>query len=91
MRDLKRAGRLDDALDLLGECIDAAERDRDGREPAPWYTEQAAIVLRKLGRREDEKAVLDRWVRAAGDPGRWVGSAQSRIVDRLAKLRGDGS
>ncbi len=90
VRELKQDGRLDEALDLLMECVGAAERDAGSREPAPWYTEQAAIVLRKLGRRDDEVAVLERWVAAAGDPGRWVGSTQPRLVARLAKLRGEG-
>lgn len=44
IRELKRAGMPDQALVLLYELIDAAERDARRRghgAPAPWYTEQA--------------------------------------------------
>lgn len=60
IRALKRSGKFDEALALLRDCIAAAERDRQGREPAPWYTEQAAIVCRKLGDLDHEVAVLER-------------------------------
>ena len=59
-----------------------AEADRDGREPAPWYTEQAAIIHRKRGERDLEVAVLRRWVELCS-PERRGGS---KITQRLAKL-----
>lgn len=49
IKELRRAGRDPEAFKLLMECIDVAERDaRAHRWPPPtWYTEQAAIILRK--------------------------------------------
>ncbi|QNE35372.1 HIRAN domain-containing protein [Leifsonia shinshuensis] len=83
IKQLKREGRLEEALQLCYLAIEGAERDRNGREPAPWYTEQAAIILRKLGRRDEEIAVLKRWL-AACSPDRRAGT----VSERLAKLQG---
>ncbi|MEW1950820.1 hypothetical protein AB0280_16405 [Pseudarthrobacter sp902506025] len=82
IKQLKRDGRLNEALVLCYKAIEAAERDRDGREPAPWYTEQAAIVHRKLGQKAEEIAVLSRWLDSTPKSRR----AGSRIAERLAKL-----
>lgn len=82
IKQLKREGRLRDALVLCYAAIDGAEANREGREPAPWYTEQAAIIHRKLGQRDEELAVLRRWL-AACPPERRDGS---RIGERLSKL-----
>ncbi len=82
IKQLKRDGRLDDALVLCHAAIRGAEDAREGREPAPWYTEQAAIIYRKLNQRDEEIAVLERWL-AACPPERREGS---RIKDRLEKL-----
>ena len=82
IRQLKREGRLDEALALCYQAIAGAEADRDGREPAPWYTQQAAIIHRKRGERDEEVAVLRRWVKAC-PPARRAGS---RIQERLDKM-----
>lgn len=82
IKQLKREGRLEDALVLCYAAIDGAEAARDGREPAPWYTEQAAIVHRKLGQHDEEVAVLRRWLSAC-PPDRREGS---RVKERLDKL-----
>ena len=84
IKQLKREGRLEDALELCTAAIQGAEAAREGREPAPWYTEQAAIIYRKLGRRDDEIAVLQRWLTMC-PPERRAGS---RIKERLDKLTG---
>lgn len=63
---------------------DGAEADRDGREPAPWYTEQAAIIHRKRGELDEELAVLRRWLAACPADRR----AGWKIQDRLDKLGG---
>lgn len=81
IKQLKREGRLAEALQLCYIAIEGAERAREGREPAPWYTEQAAIILRKLGRRDEEIAVLERWLGATPAAHREGG-----IQQRLAKL-----
>lgn len=82
IKELKREGRLEDALVLCYTAIAGAEGDRKGREPAPWYTEQAAIIHRKLGQRDEEIAVLERWLTACPEDLR----AGSPIAERLAKL-----
>lgn len=82
IKQLKREKRLDEALVLCYGAIAAAERARDGREPAPWYTEQAAIIHRKLGQRAEEEAVLRRWLRICPSDRR----DESQIQERLGKL-----
>ncbi len=86
VKDLKRQGRLDDAIELLGELMDAVERENElvGWGPAPWYFEHSAICYRKLKQREAEVAVLERYVRTCQ-----VGnlSAQDYMVERLAKAK----
>jgi hypothetical protein len=82
VRELKREKRHDEALELLYECIGAAERDARGREPAPWYTENAAIIHRQRGEHDAEVAVLEHWI-AATPPARRYG----RISERLEKAR----
>lgn len=82
VRDLKREERHGEALDLLFECIDAAERDRDGREPAPWYTEQAAIIFRKGKDYAAEIAVLERYQKACPR-----GQRSETVDARLMKAR----
>ncbi|WP_203896093.1 hypothetical protein [Actinoplanes xinjiangensis] len=87
VRTLKRSGELEAALELLYECIEAAERDRGGREPAPWYTHEAAIIHRKRGEIPLEVAVMERWERACPPPERGPGAMQAKIADRLEKAR----
>lgn len=82
IKELKRENRLDEALELCYAAIQGAEASRDGREPAPFYTEQAAIILRKLGRRDDEVAVLQRWLKLCPPEHR----DGSRLGVRLTKL-----
>lgn len=84
IKQLKREGRLDEALVLCYGAIAAAEHARDGREPAPWYTEQAAIIHRKLGQRAEEEAVLRRWLSSC-PPDRKSGSRIQRRLDSLVK------
>lgn len=82
IKQLKREGKLEDALELCYRAIEGAEADREGREPAPWYTEQAAIIHRKRGEREQEVAVLRRWLDAC-PPDRRAGSAAQVRLDKL--------
>lgn len=83
IKQLKRDGRLEEALELCYTAIEGAEYSArwEGLAPAPFYTEQAAIVLRKLGRRDEEIPVLRRYVEAC--PPRY---SQSPLRDRLDKL-----
>lgn len=84
IKQLKRESRYAEALELCYVAIEGAENGRGGREPAPWYTEQAAIVHRKLGERDKEISVLERWLRVC-PPERRAGSS---IQQRLNKLTG---
>jgi tetratricopeptide (TPR) repeat protein len=84
IKQLKREGRLTEALELCEAAITGAEAAREGREPAPWYTEQAAIIYRKLGQRDNEIAVLSRWLQACPSERR----EGSRIKERLDKISG---
>lgn len=86
IKQLKREERLDEALTLCYAAIDGAESAREGREPAPWYTEQAAIIHRKLGQNDQEVAVLERWLNACPADRR----ENSGIAQRLEKLRSAG-
>lgn len=78
VQQLKREQRLEEAHDLLVECIAATWR-ADGNRPASWPFEQAAIVLRKLKRPEDEVAVLSAYVNGSAEP-------SAKLVERFAKL-----
>jgi hypothetical protein len=82
IKQLKREGRLEEALVLCYKAIEAAERDAGGREPAPGYTEQAAIIHRKLSQKDEEIAVLKRWLAKCPKAHR----NGSQIGERLAKL-----
>ncbi|SIS00110.1 HIRAN domain-containing protein [Microbacterium sp. RURRCA19A] len=83
IKQLKREGRLDEALALCYTAIEGAERAarREGTSPAPFYTEQAAIVHRKLGQRDEEIAVLRRYVDAC--PPRYRESSLKARLDKL--------
>lgn len=83
IKHLKREGRLEDALAICLKAIEAAESaaKREKTSPPPFYTEQAAIVLRKLGQRDEEIAVLQRYLKACPPKYR-----ENRIKERLDKL-----
>lgn len=86
IKKLKREGRLRDALVLCYMAIAGAEMDARymRREPAPFYTKHAAIVHRKLGERDEEIAVLERWL-AACPPDRRAGSGIQKRLDKLTQ------
>jgi hypothetical protein len=82
-------GREDEALELVGTLITAAEQESklSGREPAPGYTERAAIIYRKRHDYAAEIAVIERWARACSPEKRGPGATQARLAKRLAKAR----
>lgn len=84
IKQLKRDGRLGDALILAYVAIVAAENEAriSGREPAPAYTLHAAIIHRKLGQHDEERTVLERWI-AVTPAERRKGS---KVAERLDKL-----
>nr|WP_237002413.1 HIRAN domain-containing protein [Gordonia liuliyuniae] len=84
IKELKREKRDDAALQLALECVDAAERDAKfhAREPAPAYTEQAAMLYRKSGNVSAEVRILERYQQACP-----TGRGSSAIAERLVKAR----
>lgn len=89
VQNLKRVERYDEALELLRECIDAAEADARlwHREPAPFWTTQAAIVLRKLKDYDGEVAVLERYLAATPEHLRAERGQVDSVSARLHKAR----
>jgi len=81
----KRAGKLDDVCRALLEEVDRQEVEsrQTGFGVAPWYYEQLAIVYRKLGKRGDELAVLERYDRQIKAPG----ATPAVLKARLEKVR----
>lgn len=81
---LRRDGRDEEALELLNECIAAAERDHrsTGGGLAPAYTLRAAIIHRKRGDLDAEVAVLERFMKSAR-----AGFGNNRVEDRLHAAR----
>lgn len=77
---LSQEEQYEPALALLRECISAtaAESAAQGWAPAPWYTDKAAIIYRKLKRPEEEVAVLKAYL-AALPPGSTNGSTSDRL------------
>ncbi len=86
IKQLKREGRLEEALALCYGAIEGAEHSREGREPAPGYTIEAAIIHRKRGERDAEIAVLQRWLALCPEKHR----KESRVRERLDKLLDNG-
>lgn len=83
IKQLKRDGHLEEALALCYKAIQGAENSarRQKTSPPPFYTEQAAIILRKLKQRDEEIAVLQRYVDACPPQ-----CKDSGIKTRLDKL-----
>lgn len=87
--DLKRRKRVEEALEILIACIDAAEIDTQRIFPAPWYTWEAAVIYRQQGQYRAEVEILERWVEAlpaSYDPSTW-GSSARRMFPRLERAR----
>lgn len=84
IKQLKRDGRLEEALALCYKAIQGAENAarREKTSPPPFYTEQAAIIHRKLKQRDEEIAVLQRYVDAC--PPKYKDSGIKARLDKLA-------
>lgn len=78
--DLRSQGRDEEAIPLLMEIIEAAERAAkiEGVDPPPGWTKRAAIIYRRRKDYAAEVEVLQRYI-AACPPGR----GSSEIVERL--------
>lgn len=93
IKQLKRDGLLEEALDVCYLAIEGAEREarfERRRIVPPFYTDQAAIILRKLGRLEEEERVLERYIEFFYPPdGREdLGSARAVCSSRPASRDG---
>lgn len=82
IKQAKREGRNEYALKLCFQAIEGAERGALGGMPAPGYTEHAAIILRKLKRRDEEIAVLDRYLRWIP----WDDRQRHPFMERIRKV-----
>ena len=84
IKQMRRDGDDDGALQILMECIDAAERDAvaNGWQPPPWYTQQAGIILRQRGEHSSEVALLERYLAACP-----AGANPAEMAERLIKAR----
>lgn len=84
IKQMRRDGDDDGALQILMECIDAAERDAvaNGWQPPPWYTQQAGIILRKRGDNTGEVSLLERYLATCP-----AGAAPADIAERLIRAR----
>ncbi len=87
IKQLKRDGRLEDALALCYKAIQGAENAarREKTSPPPFYTEQAAIIHRKLKQRDEEIAVLQRYVDAC--PPKYKESGIKARLDKLTESK----
>ncbi len=87
VKQLKRDGRYDEAIELLTKLVDATESESrtagHGWGVAPWYYEQLAIIYRQQKRLDDEIAILERYTAQPKAPG--VGP--SKLAERLEKAK----
>ena len=81
VRSLKRAGRLEEAAELLLNLIGATEASSRAGEGgvAPWYYEHLAIVYRKQKDPANEKRLLFRFAEQAQAPG----AKPEKLLQRL--------
>ena len=89
VKALKRENRLDEAEALLLECCVATELEAVQNRwptPAPWYYSQLATIYRKRKDREDELAILRRYVREAGRANAAASTRGSRLLKRLDEM-----
>lgn len=85
VKQLKREGDLDGAIELLRHCADAVEDESRAKRDwsaAPWYFEQLAICFSKQRDFESEVAILDRYLALPGATNKLAG----RRAKALAKL-----
>lgn len=89
VEELAKTGEGDRALALDYALITVAEREAavSGREPAPAYTERAAILHRKRKEYREEIAVIERWENACPPERRGPGATQAKLSKRLGTAR----
>ena len=85
VKELQRHGRMDDALMLGLTLLERIEADPESQNygVAPAYYERVAVILRKLGRRKEEIAILERFAKQKQAPA----TNPNQLIQRLEKLR----
>ena len=87
VKQLKREGRHEEAIEILLKTVEATEKESEahggGWGVAPWYYEQLAIIYRNEGRIEDEIKILERY----GEQEKAVGAGPVKLSERLKKAR----
>jgi len=88
-KDLSKQGHDDEVLELVWALIVAAEQEAQisGREPAPGYTERAAMIYRARKDYAGEIAVIQRWEQACPPARRGPGATQAKLAQRLVKAQ----
>jgi hypothetical protein len=72
-------------IPITAAVLGVPENQVDVREPPSAWTQQAAIIYRKLGRLDDEIAIIDRWLALADDPRQRARIAHAEFVARRTK------
>ncbi len=87
IKELKRLGRHDEAIELLLQTVNSTEKESKaggkGWGVAPWYYEQLAIIYRKEKRYAEEVSILERYEAQPKAPG--VGPV--KLAERLIRAR----
>lgn len=88
VKALKRSKDYASAIELLFQEIECQERNSVTTDMgvAPWYYEQAAIILRKIGDPEAEVRVLERFAMQRHAPGVGPGELLLRLEKAKARL-----
>jgi len=85
VKNLKKAGKLEEAERLLLELVRATEEENrvENLGVAPWYYEELAKIYRKQRDYAKEVAVLERYARHKHAPG----VKPAKLMERLAKAK----
>lgn len=88
IRELKREGKNEEAIDLLLHLIDVIEEKAKIEEcgPAPWYYEQLAILYRKTKQPQLEHDILKRYIDFCEEYGAPNGVTHGKLLQRYEKL-----
>jgi len=83
VKQLKRAGKLEEAKALLLELVKATEEEGKYTGVGPWYYEQLAIIHRGTKDYASEVAILERFAKQKHAPG----AKPAQLLERLDKAR----
>lgn len=85
VKQLKREGNHQDAINILLQAIDLTEKESEfaGEDwgVAPWYYEQLAMIYRKEKEYQKEVEILERYAAQPKAPG----AGPQKLAERLAK------